>query len=69
MSPGIRSAVVTDRRNRGADHGDFHGRPKNDASENLVEMLIKKDRELAQLLQVAKEQKALYDRIENVKFS
>ena len=38
-------------------------------SENLVEMLIKKDRELAQLLQVAKEQKALYDRIENVIFS
>ena len=35
-------------------------------SDNLVEMLIKKDRELAQLLQVANEQKQLYDKIENV---
>lgn len=37
-------------------------------SDNLVEMLIKKDRELAQLLQVANEQKQLYDKIENVIF-
>ena len=38
----------------------------NTPSDNLVEMLIKKDRQLAQLLQTANEQKQLYDKIENV---
>merc|ERR1712131_390787 len=39
----------------------------NTPSDNLVEMLIKKDRQLAQLLQTANEQKQLYDKIENYK--
>ena len=41
----------------------------NTPSDNLVEMLIKKDRQLAQLLQTANEQKQLYDKIENVGIS
>ena len=35
-------------------------------SDNLIDMLIKKDRKLATLLNTAEEQKHLYQKIENV---